>query len=278
MSDESVRMVAGVLYVLLLLVGTVVLVALWVRLRAYPGRWNVRAGRLIRRPISAHDTYFVVALLLLTVLVASSLQRAMGRAAGCLGPHDVIILSVALHWSTLIVLAVVLRMRGLAWQHVFGSSLFRLGGDLRRGLIAYLAMLPVVYICSVAYRLVLHLVGMELEVQDVARIITDDASPMIHVYLLFVGVILGPIAEELLFRGMLFPILARRIGTVESVLIVSVLFGAIHVHLPSFLPLCIVSMALCMAYVYSGSIAVPIAMHALFNGVNLLLYPMMRGG
>ena len=278
MSGESViNMVAGGVYALLLLAGTVVSVALWVRLRTSPGRWTVRAGRLIRRPISAEDSFFVIALLICTVLVASTLQPTMGLDPYGVGPHDVIILSVALHWSTLLVLTVLLRLRGLAWKRVFGTGLFRLGGDLWRGLIAYLAMLPVVFVCSVAYRFVLQFAGMELEIQDVARILTDDVPPLIHVYLLFVAVVLGPIAEELLFRGMLFPILARRIGVMESLWVVSVLFGAVHVHLPSFLPLCMVSIAFCMAYVYSGSIAVPIAMHALFNGVNLMLYPMLRG-
>lgn len=42
------------------------------------------------------------------------------------------------------------------------------------------------------------------------------------------GVLIAPFVEEVLFRGMLFPALARRIGALLSLLATSALFGAIH--------------------------------------------------
>jgi membrane protease YdiL (CAAX protease family) len=42
------------------------------------------------------------------------------------------------------------------------------------------------------------------------------------------GVFIAPFAEELLFRGLLFPALARRAGALLSLVVTSVLFGAIH--------------------------------------------------
>jgi uncharacterized protein len=42
------------------------------------------------------------------------------------------------------------------------------------------------------------------------------------------GVFFAPFAEEVLFRGLLFPALARRSGALFSLLVTSVLFGAIH--------------------------------------------------
>jgi membrane protease YdiL (CAAX protease family) len=43
------------------------------------------------------------------------------------------------------------------------------------------------------------------------------------------------------------------------------------VHLPSLLPLFVLSMWLCLGYAYGGSIVVPVVMHMLFNAVNLVL-------
>jgi hypothetical protein len=42
------------------------------------------------------------------------------------------------------------------------------------------------------------------------------------------GVLIAPFAEEVLFRGLLFPALARRAGALFSLLATSVLFGAMH--------------------------------------------------
>jgi len=42
------------------------------------------------------------------------------------------------------------------------------------------------------------------------------------------GVFIAPFAEEVLFRGLLFPALARRAGALLSLLATSVLFGAMH--------------------------------------------------
>jgi membrane protease YdiL (CAAX protease family) len=42
------------------------------------------------------------------------------------------------------------------------------------------------------------------------------------------GVLIAPFAEEVLFRGLLFPALARRAGAVFSFVVTSLLFGAIH--------------------------------------------------
>ncbi len=42
------------------------------------------------------------------------------------------------------------------------------------------------------------------------------------------GVFIAPFAEEVLFRGLLFPALARRGGALLSLLATSVLFGAVH--------------------------------------------------
>jgi hypothetical protein len=42
------------------------------------------------------------------------------------------------------------------------------------------------------------------------------------------GVLIAPFAEEVLFRGLLFPALARRAGVLVSLLATSVFFGAMH--------------------------------------------------
>jgi membrane protease YdiL (CAAX protease family) len=42
------------------------------------------------------------------------------------------------------------------------------------------------------------------------------------------GILIAPFAEEVFFRGLLFPALTRRTGALASMLVTSLLFGAIH--------------------------------------------------
>ena len=44
----------------------------------------------------------------------------------------------------------------------------------------------------------------------------------------------------------------------------------LHLHLPSLLPLFLLACVLTLAYELSGSLLVPMAMHALFNAITLV--------
>ena len=49
----------------------------------------------------------------------------------------------------------------------------------------------------------------------------------------------------------------------------SVLFAAVHAHIPSAAPLFVLGGCLTLAYEWSGSILVSMTMHALFNSLTL---------
>ena len=51
----------------------------------------------------------------------------------------------------------------------------------------------------------------------------------------------------------------------------SVLFGAVHGNLLTLPSLVLLAFALTLAYEWSGSLLLPIFMHAVFNASNLLL-------
>jgi membrane protease YdiL (CAAX protease family) len=54
-----------------------------------------------------------------------------------------------------------------------------------------------------------------------------------------------------------------------GVLLNSLLFGAVHAHLPSLFPLFVLGGCFTLAYEWSGSILVSMTMHALFNFFSL---------
>jgi len=79
--------------------------------------------------------------------------------------------------------------------------------------------------------------------------------------------LVAPIAEELFFRGILQPVLARVSGSRWiGVLAASAAFALVHVDFPLAMPaLFVLGVLMGAAYERNGSLIVPIAIHALFN-------------
>lgn len=86
----------------------------------------------------------------------------------------------------------------------------------------------------------------------------------------FAGVIVAPCCEEFLFRGFFYGVWKRYIGPVWAGAIACTLFAAFHTSLPAFAGLFILAVCLNLAYERTGSLLVPIGMHALFNFSSLV--------
>jgi len=134
----------------------------------------------------------------------------------------------------------------------------------------YLATIPFLMLATTGYHFLLeHLIGMEVEMQDVAEIITQKLSWLEMLYIL-TAIFVAPLYEEIMFRGIVFPFLAQHIGPVQSALFVSALFSLMHFHLPSLVPLFLLSAALCWIYWRTSSLWPGIGMHAIFNTISIL--------
>jgi len=89
------------------------------------------------------------------------------------------------------------------------------------------------------------------------------------------AVALAPFAEEIFFRGLLLPAAARILGERKALVVQAAIFGLIHFAgawnaWPLAIPLAFVGWCNGATYLRTGSLAVPILMHATFNAVNLL--------
>jgi membrane protease YdiL (CAAX protease family) len=80
-------------------------------------------------------------------------------------------------------------------------------------------------------------------------------------------VMLGPLAEELLFRGFLLPRLAAQFGSSAALILSSMLFMLIHPHYGPFMPMVFFyGFVFGWARLRSGSILPSYALHLSVNG------------
>ena len=106
------------------------------------------------------------------------------------------------------------------------------------------------------------------------------AQPLwkIPVWVVIVCVTLGAgIVEEVMFRGLLLPFVATVLGgktAWPAIYITSVLFALMHIgpaQPSAILGLFVLSIGLCWARVKTGGILAPIAIHILFNAMNIAI-------
>jgi CAAX protease family protein len=88
----------------------------------------------------------------------------------------------------------------------------------------------------------------------------------------YVGItcLMAPLAEELFFRGLLFPVLRSRFGVAWGVLVTGALFAAVHaVGSPpeTLIVLFVLGAGLCLLYLRTGSLLPCIGLHAFNNAI-----------
>ena len=85
-----------------------------------------------------------------------------------------------------------------------------------------------------------------------------------------VTIALAPVAEETLFRGILYP-WVKQAGFPSLALWGTVLlFAFMHFNLVTFVPLAVLALALTLLYEHTDNLLAPITAHALFNAVNFV--------
>jgi len=91
-------------------------------------------------------------------------------------------------------------------------------------------------------------------------------------------VIVGPIAEEIIFRGLIYGALEKRLRVAGAILVSSAIFAAVHLQPVHFIPIFCLGAALGWARWKTGSLGLPILLHILNNGVALVLLRFFEKG
>lgn len=93
----------------------------------------------------------------------------------------------------------------------------------------------------------------------------DGSLPLLANGLSLVSLaVLAPLSEEILFRGFLLRRWARKWGMRPAIFASSMLFGLLH---PDPLGAALFGAAMCLLYLHTRTLWVPILAHALYNGV-----------
>ena len=244
--------------------------------------------------------------LLTTSLGRESLAYSRPRR-NCMAPATPILLFLAWYLGGGLLAWIASRILGnvALWQQIFwgqlASSLASLGVvvislilarlDFARGLkglglrlttapkdlgLAFLTLLAVwplvLATMSLTILAIKTLSGPDYQVpqHEALKLITEYPALPLHVLLVVMAVIVAPIVEEMLFRGVFQTAIRSYLQRPwPAIVLTSILFASIHPYASHWPSLFMLALGLGYSYERSGSLLRPIFMHALFNGINV---------
>jgi membrane protease YdiL (CAAX protease family) len=210
--------------------------------------------------------------LCLGVLAVGLLRKA--DVAGFQSPDGfggVLVATLSFQGAIWILLLVFLRRHGVAWRDALGGRNSNLKKSLLLAVGALALALPVVLGLQQLSVLTLDKLGWPPQDQHAVDLLANTKFWWLRVYLVFFAVVLAPVAEEFIFRGVLFPFLKQLGWPKLAWLGVSVLFALIHVNAPTFVPLVALALVFTWLYEKTDCLLAPILAHSLFNSANLVL-------
>jgi hypothetical protein len=117
----------------------------------------------------------------------------------------------------------------------------------------------------------MQMVRLEPVAQPAVTTIRNTVEIGRQIYMGGMAVTMVPLAEELLFRGVLYPALKVVAPRWLALWGSALLFGMVHFTLMSLIPLTVLALLLTWLYEKTGNLLAPIFAHSLFNLANLFL-------
>ena len=177
-----------------------------------------------------------------------------------------IITGAVVYAAILIFISGLLLYRNLRASEVFGFGGMRFLSVLGRGVVYLAAAYPLLMLVQA---MVYGASGGDMGQQDVVEYLRTSESMRDRMAVLVMAVAVAPVAEEMIFRGYLYPVSKRYFGPFAAMVGTSLLFALLHGHIASVPALFTLAMCLGLSYEKSGSLLVPMVMHAVFNAISV---------
>ena len=190
---------------------------------------------------------------------------------------NITVLPVAIFVSIIVWFQVNHRVyRSPVWlADTFGFNRNNTGRCLMLGLVTGLGLVLISMVLALLTSQLIHALGDQAEPQKLVTLIAEESAKKENIptliFFVVMAVVVAPIAEEILFRGILYPAI-KQIGYPRLAAIgTAFLFALFHVNLLTFASLTVVALGLIALYEFTDNLLAPITAHAVFNASNLIM-------
>jgi membrane protease YdiL (CAAX protease family) len=184
---------------------------------------------------------------------------------------NILVGTLCFQGATWVLIPIFLRQNQMGVREALGLRGPKLNQALLMAVLFVVVILPVALLLQTASVQVLTRLGWPPANETAVTLMTGAKSLGLKIYLGFFAVVLAPVAEEFIFRGMLFPFI-KQLGRPRLAWFgVSALFALIHFDAAIFVPLFVLALGLTWLYETTDNLLAPIVAHSLFNTTNLVL-------
>ncbi len=155
----------------------------------------------------------------------------------------------------------------------FQLNLKPLNTSIIQGLKGWIMIIPFVLLTSLIMNLV---VENQVGSNPLLEIVLNNNNYFAFIILFITTTLVAPLFEEVIFRGVLLPILSRDFGEIIGILVSSFVFALAHLSFNEFPPLFVLGIGLATTRLISGRLFSSIIMHSLWNGLTFLNLFLLR--
>ncbi len=171
-----------------------------------------------------------------------------------------------LHSGLFLLVGLFLKEQKLSWQEGFGIRFGRLSSWMLPALATAILCWFCAHFLGKASAIALETwTGKEPAIQDSVKRLQESTSAAQVLFLALITIVMAPVAEETLFRGVLHTALSQHCGRAAGIWGNAILFGIIHWNVLSLIPLTVMAVFLTLLYEHTRNLLAPILAHALFN-------------
>jgi membrane protease YdiL (CAAX protease family) len=211
---------------------------------------SLRLGRAPVLPVPVFDLLALVAVLLLAMGQLGGLWFGVAAAGGVM---------------------LLLRINGVPLKRHFGPGPLTVPQAVGLALAIALAVYLPLQMLSDGIEGAFHRFGWPTPVEPAVDLFLGARGWRQLAPILLAAIVCAPLGEEALFRGLIQPVLRRRLPPGAAIAATALLFAALHGHGISFVPLLLFGAVLGLAYELTGSLLVCILVHFWFNFFTALL-------
>ncbi len=155
-------------------------------------------------------------------------------------------------------------------------------GNIRRGAAGYVAMLPLLFLVLFITAMIAQSLSYEPPPQPIVEIYLKKSSERYLVFFTLFVAMVGPVIEEIFFRGFAYRVLRDRWGARAAMVGTAAVFSAMHMNWIAAFPIFFLGVFLAYLYEKTGSLVPSMTAHVLHNvimvGLTLGFKSIIEGG
>lgn len=146
------------------------------------------------------------------------------------------------------------------------------------GIRTYFVILPIFFIMMIVMILVASWLKYEPPPHPLVGVFLkeDPLSPWLIASSILLACFIGPVVEEIFFRGFLYPALRRYWSIPSAMMVTAALFALVHENLFAFFPIFFLGLVLAYLYHKRSNLVSCISLHVLHNTAFIMYFFLMK--